>query len=93
MVKPPQQDWLHLLIGLIVILTANLLVIGGIIFSIHLLLLPWLIAYTVGMVEHCKRYYGLDMAIAMHIYCGNLKITRKGHIYVRNGNYPISKQI
>ena len=39
---------MQLLIGLVVILTTNFLVIGGIIFTIHLLLIPWLVAYIVG---------------------------------------------
>ena len=42
------SNWLHHLIGLILILTTNFLVIGGIIYNIDLLLIPWLIAYTVG---------------------------------------------
>merc|ERR1711955_98380 len=49
--KGPQQHWLQLLIGLVVILTTNFLVIGGIIFTIHLLLIPWLVAYIVGIVS------------------------------------------
>ena len=46
--RRPQQNWVQILIGLVVILTTNFLVIGGIAFSIHVLLIPWLVAYTVG---------------------------------------------
>ena len=57
--QEPLPSRANLLVGLVIILTTNFMAIGGIIFEIQLLLIPWLAIYTVGkMIIKVHAFHG-----------------------------------
>ena len=53
--RQSSKHWFHMLIGMFLVIIVNSLVVIGIVFNIHFLLIPWQLVYTLG--ELCIQIF------------------------------------
>merc|ERR1711892_207772 len=57
LVKKSSENWSNVLIGMFLVIIVNSLVVIGIVFNIHLLLIPWQFLYILGILSLTVMFF------------------------------------
>ena len=69
LVKKSSENWSNVLIGMFLVIIVNSLVVIGIVFNIHLLLIPWQFIYILGKSNDTLYYISCASTLQFEYQC------------------------